>query len=374
MLNAIAGEGGFRINLIHPQVGLFVFAWFLADLMTAAMIRLGHRIGALDRPHGHKIHREPVPFLGGVAIYLAFTIALFSLLRFESFEALRSIFAVILGAFFVVIVGIYDDFRPTSAVVRLVILFFATVAVSQFDVRITLTGHLYFDILLTLLWVAGVTSAVNSLDNMDGAATGVAAVAAFWTFYIAWYTPPLGQRAVTFVAVALLGSMIGFLRYNFRFGEPAKIFLGGNGSFLLGFLLATLMVLTGWSTEDKLKAAIIPCAVLVVPLYDITLATVLRIKNRVVTSIVGAIVYCGRDHLSHRLVALGLSRKQAVLVMYLFGIIGGAVAAFIHQPHITREVYLPIAGASGVALIVIGAVLDRARVYETAETANSQKD
>lgn len=366
MLNAVA-EGGFRISLIHPQIGLFIFAWFLADLITALMIRLGHRIGALDHPHGHKIHNEPVPFLGGVAIYLAFTIALFSLLRYESFEALRPLFAIILGAFFVVVVGIYDDFRPTSAVVRLIILFLASAAVAQMDVRIMLTGNLYLDVLLTLLWVGGVTSAMNSLDNMDGAATGVAAIAAFWTFYIAWYTPPFGQRAVTYVAVALLGSMIGFLRYNFRVGEPAKVFLGGNGSFLLGFLLATLMVMTGWSAEDKLKAVIIPCAVLVVPLYDITLTTLLRIKNRVVTSIVGAIVYCGRDHVSHRLVALGLSRKQAVLVLYLFGVLGGAVGAFIHQPSVTREVYLPVTGVCAVVLIVVGRLLDRARIEPVAD-------
>ncbi len=349
-----------HINLVHPQVGLFIFAWFLADIMTPVIIRFALRIGAVDVPHSYKIHKDPIPFLGGVAIYLAFSLALFSILRFTSFEPYKHIFAIVLGGFFVLIIGLIDDFRPISAVVKLIILIFSTILLSNFGINVNLTGIYWIDIALTVLWIAGVTSALNSLDNMDGAACGVGAVACFWTFVIAWYTPPYGQRDVTFVAVTILGACIGFTRYNFK---PARIFLGDNGSLLLGFLLAILMTLTGWSSAEVAKAIIIPCCVMAVPLYDITLSTILRIKNGVVKNLYQAIVYCGRDHLTHRFVALGLSQREAVLMLYLFGTISGAIGAIIHIQTVGPVLYMPIIALSLIALVVLGVILNRAKVY-----------
>ena len=202
---------------------------------------------------------------------------------------------------------------------------------------------------------------MNSMDNMDGAAGGVAAIAAFWIFYVAWYSLPLGQPHATYVAVALVGACLGFLRYNFF--SPARIFLGDNGSLVLGFLLAALTVQTGWSRSDPFKAVIVPCAILCVPLYDITLSTLLRIRQGVVRGPIEAIVYCGRDHLSHRLVALGLSKREAVLLLYLFGMVSGTVGIIVLRPEVTRAVYLPMAAAGLVVLVLLGAWLDRAKVY-----------
>lgn len=349
-------------KLNYPQVGLFIFAWFLADLLTPLIIHLAHKIGAVDKPHSYKIHQQPVPFLGGVAIYLAFSVALFSILRFSSFAEHQAIFSIILGGFLVILLGCIDDFKPISAVIKLIILFVATWLLSRFGVRINLFQMEWPDLVLTLFWIVGVTSAVNSLDNMDGAAAGISAIAAFWTFYVAFYSPPVGQPGVSFVAITMFGACLGFLRYNLF--SPAKIFLGNNGALLMGFLLATLMALAGWSRQDKLKAIIVPCAILCVPLYDITLSTILRIKNGVVKGVVGAIVYCGRDHLSHRLVALGLSRREAVLLLYLLGIMSGAVGMIIARDEVGPRVYLPLTGASLLVLVAVGWILDRAKVYE----------
>jgi UDP-GlcNAc:undecaprenyl-phosphate GlcNAc-1-phosphate transferase len=339
---------------------MFILAWFLADLAVPLFIRLSHRIGAVDRPHTYKTHREPVALLGGVGIYLAFTFTLFSVLRFPQPSQYMDIFAIAAGGLLVLVLGIVDGFRPLWAVGKLGVLLAVTFLLSHFGVRISLTGIWVADVGLTLLWIAGVSSAMNSLDNMDGAAGGTAAIAAFWTFYVAWYTGPWGQPHVSYVAIALMGACLGFLRYNWT---PAKVFLGDNGSLLLGFLLAALTVQCGWSRGDRFKAVMVPCAILCVPLYDITLSTILRIRRGVVKNPIEAIVYCGRDHLSHRLVALGLTKREAVLVLYLFGMISGTVAVIVVRPEVDASVYVPILIGSLIALTVFGVILDRAKVY-----------
>jgi UDP-GlcNAc:undecaprenyl-phosphate GlcNAc-1-phosphate transferase len=358
-------------KLNYPQIGLLILAWFVADLVTPLVIRLCLRIGALDRPHSYKIHKDPTPLLGGVALYVAFAVALFSILRFTTYEESRQIFAIVLGGFVIVVLGCIDSFRPLWAVAKLGVLLVVTVLLSRFDVHISLTNMPLLDLGLTLLWIAGVSSAMNSMDNMDGAATGVAGVAAFWTFYVAWYFEGFGQPRVSYVAITLLGACLGFLRYNFK---PASIFLGDSGSLLLGFLLASLTVQAGWAREDPLKAVIIPCAILCVPLYDITLATILRIKQGVVKGPIDAIVYCGRDHLSHRLVALGLSQREAVMILYLFGMIGGTLGIVVSKKEVTAATYLPVMVVSLLALVVMGAILDRAKVYPHQQTPQPARE
>jgi UDP-GlcNAc:undecaprenyl-phosphate GlcNAc-1-phosphate transferase len=349
-------------QLNYPQVWMLILAWFVADLATPLVIRLCHRIGALDRPHTYKTHREPVAILGGVAVFLAFAVAIFSILRFPDWRAHGPVFAILGGGFVVLLLGVVDGFRPLSAVLKLGVLLAVTWGLSEFGVRISLTGIPWVDLALTLLWIAGVSSAMNSVDNTDGAAAGIAAVAAFWTFYLAWYSEPWGQPGVSYVAIALLGACLGFLRYNFL-AQPARVFLGDNGSLVLGFLLAALMVQAGWARDDRLKAVIVPCAVLCVPLYDITLSTLLRIRHGVVRGPIAAIVYCGRDHLAHRLVALGLSRRETVLLLHLMGLISGCVGMIVARPEVGPSTYLPVVGASLLALAVLGIVLDRAPVY-----------
>ena len=194
----------------YPQVWMMILAWFVADLATPLIIRLCHRLGALDRPGGYKAHAEPVAMLGGVAVYLAFAVALFSILRFTSFEANRDVFAILLGGFVILIVGCIDDFKPIWAVAKLGLLFVVTLLLFRFGVRIILTGEPALDLALTVLWIVGASSAMNSLDNMDGAAAGVGAIAAFWTFYIAWYSEPMGQERVSYVAIAVLGACLVF--------------------------------------------------------------------------------------------------------------------------------------------------------------------
>lgn len=349
-------------QLNYPQLWMLILAWFVTDLATPLLVLLSRRVGALDRPHTYKTHAEPVALLGGVAVFAGFAVSLFSILRFPNWMEHRDIFAIIGGGFVVLVLGLVDGFRPLWAPAKLAVLLAATWGLSRFGVQINLSGSPALDLALTLLWIAGISSAMNSLDNMDGAAAGTAAVAAFWTFYVAWYSDPWGQARVSYVAIALVGACLGFLRYNFL-AKPARIFLGDNGSLLLGFLLGALTVHAGWAREDRIKAFLVPCAILVVPLYDITLSTILRICRGVVRGPIEAIVYCGRDHLSHRLVGLGCSPREAVLLLHLMGMIGGAVGVIIARPEVGPRIYVPLAAVCLALLVAIGVFLDRAPVY-----------
>lgn len=352
-----------------PRLGLFVLAWLAADLLAPLLIRLANRIGAVDTPHTYKIHSRPVPFLGGFVILIAFTVTIVSTLRLTNFENFQPLLAIVLGGLVMALFGVLDDFKPLNAVFKLAILVSLTALLSKFNIVITIFENRYVDVALTLVWMAGLMSAMNSMDNMDGAAAGAGAMAAFWTLIVAVTREPI-QQGVHYLSIALLGACIGFLRYNVT---PARMFLGNNGAFLIGFLLSSMMVLAGWSSQDRVKAVLIPCSILVVPLYDITLATILRIHAGVVTNPIQAIVYNGRDHLSHRLVKrFGLSRGGAVLFMMLIGFVGGLAGYFFSFEFVTSAVYLPVAGACILILIALGALLAQADVYGAVEKARAR--
>jgi len=355
--------------LNHPHLGLLILSWWIADLAVPILCALSRRLGALDRPRGHKAQERPVPFVGGIAIFVALTGSLASVLRFTSVEASLAFFGLLLGTLIALILGIADDFRPINAVVKLLALAAATLALALFGIHVQIIPHTPGDIpnlILTLLWIAGTTSALNSIDNMDGAAAGVSAIAAGSTFLIAWgESAETAQPWLSFLTIALLGACLGFLRYNAR---NARVYLGNNGSFLLGFSLATTLVFARWS-EDVLKSAILPCVILSVPLYDIALTTYLRWRRGAVRSIREAIVYCGHDHVAHRLVAFGLSRTQAVGVLWGLGLLAGGIALAITRTKGPAG-YLPIAAGYGAILVALACVLARAPIREiTAEPA-----
>jgi UDP-GlcNAc:undecaprenyl-phosphate GlcNAc-1-phosphate transferase len=348
--------------LSHPHLGILILAWFVADLVVPTLIALAHRYGLLDRPGGHggKLQRTPVPYLGGLGVFAAFTVALFSTLRFESVEALVPFGVLIAGAAVVVTLGLLDDHRPISAMVKLAVLFAITIALSAFGVEMTLLPSAFggvLDIVLTLIWIVGVISATNSLDNTDGVVGGTSAIAGISIFAIAWGSSAFeAQPWLSYLAVALVGSSLGFLRYNF---PPARIYLGDNGSVLIGYLLATILVFGEYSA-DPLQAILIPCLVLVVPLFDITLATILRIRDGDVRSWRDAVHYCGKDHLAHLLMGLGLSKRQAVGFLYALAGAGGLTALAVHRLE-SRVASLTLAVLFAAGLAWVGILLGRVR-------------
>jgi len=348
--------------LFPPYLGVLVLAWLIADLVVPALIALSHRFGLLDRPGGHggKLQRAPIPYLGGLGVFTALAVTLLATLRFESPGTFLPFWVLIAGAAVVVTLGLLDDRRPISAMVKLAVLFAITIALSSSAGEMQLLpaasgGVLGF--ILTLTWIVGVISATNSLDNTDGVVGGTAAIAAISILAIAAGSSAFEAVPWLFpLAVALVGSALGFLRYNF---PPARVYLGDNGSFLIGYLLATILALGEYST-DPIVALLIPCLVLVVPLFDITLATILRVRDGDVRSWRDAVHYCGRDHLAHLLMGLGLSKRRAAACLYALAGAGGAAAFAAHRLE-SRVAAIAIALLFAAALALLGIRLGRVR-------------
>jgi len=184
----------------------------------------------------------------------------------------------------------------------------------KFGLSVSLFGKLfYINFFITLLWIVGITSAFNAVDNMDGLAGGLGAIAAITFFIIAIRTSQWGWASL---AIALSGALFGFLRYNFY---PAKIFMGDSGSLFLGFTLAALGLKGEWST-NPVKASIIPILVLGVPIFDLTYLVIRRWIEGTAKGLINAITFCAKDHCSHRLLNIGLSHKLSAMFLYLIAI------------------------------------------------------
>ncbi len=293
-------------------------AFVVALLTTPAVIVLAHRYGWLDVPTDpRKIHRRPVPRLGGVAVVLAFAAPLLGLAVYSNrvsdilYADLAKVGSFLVGGFAIVLLGVWDDLKGADARLKLTVQSLVALIVWSAGIRIELLG-LPFDTQLELawlsfpltwLWIVGVTNALNLIDGLDGLAAGVGLIASSVLFTVA-----LVDHAVLLclVMAALAGALLGFLFYNFN---PARIFLGDSGSMFLGFVLATVSI---WTHRKGATAAavLIPVMALGLPLLDTALAFVRRVITK------SNPFDADRDHVHHRLLALGLSHRNAVLTLY----------------------------------------------------------
>jgi len=298
---------------------ILLFAFLLAFLLVRPIRAVAWHFGILDLPDSRKLHGQPVPLLGGVAVYLAFAVSLLanSILSPE-------VIALLAAATGVMLVSLVDDVRPLPASAKLGVLVAATLVVIAFGISLTLfpVRTLWgqaLNVLLTILWVVGITSALNFFDGMDGLAAGLAAITAGFLGVIAYQSH---QVFLGWVSAALLGSSLGFLPYNFRPGRRATIFLGDAGSNFLGFTLASLAVLGEWAENDVVDLAA-PILIFGVFTYDMIYITADRVLSGRVRSFRGWIDYVGRDHLHHRLEQVLGRREYAVLFIFaLSGALG----------------------------------------------------
>lgn len=320
---------------------IFVAALVFSIVGTPLVRRLALQTGVVDAPNSRKIHANPVPLLGGAAIYAGFVAAL---VLFGDRFYIRELVAIVLGATVVSLFGLADDRWGLNAYLKLggqvlggVILLVGGTQVLLFP------EYPWINWAITLFWVVGITNALNLLDNMDGLSGGVTTVAAaFFLLLAAMGNPP--QLLVGAMAAALIGACIGFLRYNLN---PATIFMGDTGSLFLGFVLAALGIKLRFPSNVPWITWLVPISVLAVPIFDTTLVFVSRLrrgKNPLTTP--------GKDHLSHRLVAMGLTKREAVLTCYLLGGACGMVAVYIAQANGTNSYVaaLLLLGAGATAL------------------------
>ena len=312
---------------------IFVVSLGLAVIVTPVAKGLARRLGVIDAPSARKIHANPVPLLGGVGIYLGVTA---SLLFLGEFGYVQEVAVILLGATLMSMLGVWDDKWGLRPLIKLVgqvgaasLLFFGGVRVEFLHADV-------LNYLATVGWVVAITNALNLMDNMDGLAGGIAAVASVFFFLIATLT---NQYLVAPLAAVLVGGCLGFLYYNFK---PGAIFMGDTGSLFLGFMLAAVGIKLRFPENYDIVTWMVPVLVLGVPLFDTTLVTLSRIRRGVPIS------RGGKDHFSHRLVALGLTRREAVLVLFLIqGALGVAalvvMQADIYEGYVVGAVVLLIA-------------------------------
>lgn len=291
---------------------IFISALLFAIGATPLARRAALALGIIDHPSARKVHLAPIPLLGGVAIYGAFAAAL---ALFGSQFYVGQVVGIFLGATWVSFLGIWDDWRGVRPLLKLAGQAVGVLILMATGVQVEFLHDPVLNAAVTVVWVMGITNALNLLDNMDGLSGGVAAIAAAW---FALFSIVNGQVLVASMSLALLGASLGFLIYNFN---PASIFMGDGGSLFLGFLLAAVGIKLRFLGHSDEITWMIPILVLGVPIFDTTLVVISRLRRGV-----NPLTTPGRDHLSHRLVGLGLTARRAVLAIYAVGTVLGALA------------------------------------------------
>jgi len=294
---------------------VFAGALVLSLLGTPLARRLGLRLQVMDQPDAQrKVHSTPTPRLGGVAIFLS---AMLVVLMLGDTLNLNQLGSILIGATGVSVLGLWDDRRSIPAWGKLLGQCLAAGLLIATGVRVSAFPWPGLNLLVSLMWIVGITNALNLLDNMDGLSAGIAAIAAGYFALMCAFT---GQYLVGTLAVALMAACIGFLVYNWN---PATIFMGDSGSLFIGFVLAALGIKLRFPANVPFVTWMVPLFVLLVPLFDTTLVTISRLRRGL-----NPLTTPGKDHSSHRLTYAGLSRREAVLVLYNAGFVGGMLGMF----------------------------------------------
>jgi len=330
----------------------FAIALFSSLMLTAPVRALALRVGMVDLPGPRKVHLQPIPLLGGLAMYGGIMLAI--LFAFDGPARAQSA-GIVTGATLVAAVGFLDDKGWLHHQIKLFIampiaagiLLASGIHAQVFEVFASSRIGYLLDAAFTILWVVGITASFSILDHMDGLCAGIAAMASIFFAMLAYLN---GQTLVTTLAAAVLGGATGFLRYNFK---PAKIFMGDGGAMFLGFLMATLGLKLRLEHAHHFSGWLAPLLILGVTIFDTTLVTISRSRR-------GLLPFTtpGKDHTAHRLANLGWGQRGAVLALYCVGALTGGAAILV--------AYLPPSGAligaaiAGTLTLIGVALLERA--------------
>ena len=315
----------FFFNLVGRWQYIFLFSFLAACFLTPLCRALALKLKILDRPDWRKIHDQPTPLLGGVAIYVAFSVAL--LLNNVFLPGMKSL---LLGATLVFVMGLIDDVKPLPALLKFVLqVGISLVVIFAGDMHLTFFYHStwapFVNIPLTVLWMVGLTNAMNFFDGIDGLASAMSIICALFLGILAFNTD---QPALGWFAVASVGACVGFIPHNFRLGKSALIFLGDAGSTFLGFTLAGLAVLGQWSMTSQFVSLAAPVLIFGVLIFDMVYVNLSRIKNRQAKSFSELLTCVNKDHLHHRLLFLGFAGKEVVFIISTISVCLG-MSAFI---------------------------------------------
>ncbi|MFN0070866.1 MAG: Gfo/Idh/MocA family oxidoreductase [Chloroflexota bacterium] len=351
--------GAQPFTFVYPLGAIAALA--VALLCTPLVAKLAVRAGVVAYPQRDRWHRVVTPLLGGIAIFLAIVPVFLLLPQPNQPDRIDRFGGLLLGATIMFAVGLYDDLRGLppygkllAQVVAACVLIIGGLPLNQMPVPLLVVP-------LSIFWIVGVTNAFNLLDNMDGLSAGIAMVVALT---LAGYNHLQGDRQMALFCLVIAGSTAGFLVFNFN---PARIFMGDSGSLLLGFVLSGVVVLgASKATTELMAALLVPVAVMALPILDTSLVTVMRALNG------RPISQGGRDHLSHRLVALGLSERNAVLVLYAVSAAAGALV--LSSRFIGGWVALSIGVVLALSILFFGIYLAQVRIYTEKDYAQMESD
>ena len=337
-----------------PIIQSFLISFAFAVALVPVARLLSIRLDVVARPRADRWHRSVVPMLGGVAIGVAMLLT--GLIQ----GLAQSAPAILFAAMTMFLIGLVDDILQLRPSTKLVGQIAAAAALIYFGLRLNWLESRLLDSVVTMVWVVGLTNAFNLLDNMDGLCAGTALIVAamllagFWTGVSRDNAMP-----EMLLLAALAGGAAGFLVYNF---PPASIFMGDSGSLLLGFTLAALTLGREGvraSRSDLLSVIAGPAFVLMIPIFDTTLVTVARLLSG------RSPARGGRDHSSHRLVAIGLSERNAVLVLWMLALFGGGIGLLLRN--FSPDWSLPVGAIFLAGMCAFAVYLARVRVYEDAK-------
>ena len=299
----------------------FLMPFILSYFLTPLAKKLAYKFGAIDVPKDNRrVHKEPIPRLGGLAIYLSTIITLLIIA-----PKTPTMLTIVAGGSIIAISGMIDDIKPMSAKLKLVFQILAAIVVVVGGTKIhfvtvpisnTIIDLKLFVIPITIFWIVGITNTLNLIDGLDGLSAGVSGISSLSFFFIAMnmaqrLDDPKLMALPILMSLVVAGSAFGFLPHNFN---PARIFMGDTGSLFLGFMLSVIAV---EGAMKSIAAILIPLLVLGLPIFDTTFAIVRRFVNK------KPIMEADRGHLHHRLLDKGLTQKQTVLVLYTMSLLLG---------------------------------------------------
>jgi len=325
---------------------LFCASFLLTSLLTPAVRVLALKFGVTDSPtQAHKTHKEPVPYLGGVAIIVGTIATTFGSALLTDFTQQTLLLAstILIPALLMSIVGLIDDIKqlkpwPRFVAQNVLALVSATILVKT-DTLGAPFGVLALDFAVTMLWLVGITNSINFFDNIDGGASGAVAISSVALTLIAVSN---GQILIGAMSAVLAGSAIGFLIWN---KPPARIYMGDAGALFLGILIATLTIRLDSNEELGTVGVFIPFLLLAIPILDTTVAVTKRIYRRL------SPFQGGRDHLSHRLMRLGLKKRNSVLTLWLLSVVFSILAVVLSKNH-SRDAVVTLGGVFWSLLLV----------------------
>lgn len=332
---------------VMPLVLSFFVAFLITFSTTPLVRKLAFKIGAVDVPKDkRRVHKKPIALIGGLAIFYGFIV---SLLVFNQ-GMTKQLVGIIIGSVFIIILGILDDKYNLRASVKLLGQIVAALIVVLCGVQInTITNPNifsanqyidigYFAIPVTVLWIVGVTNAINLIDGIDGLAVGVSSIASISLFFISLYVS--GDLNVAIITASVAGACFGFWPYN---SNPAKIFMGDTGAMFLGFVLSSASVLGLVKSYAAISFAV-PILILGLPLFDTTFAILRRLFKG------EHIMAPDRGHLHHRLLDAGFNQKQVVIILYVASAIFGLAGILLAGGRSLRALFLILAVVVVVAL------------------------